>query len=118
MEKPRAPEAAYPKALRAGKTLASITALWLFVLGVSLDDLHLVRLPMLWIGAAAAILAFALLPVWFAARLMDRVGRDDPHAPDAAIDLSLQRRRAGLAFTIGGFVLWLVLFSSGRTPRL
>lgn len=110
-------DAVWTGALKAGRPAATALCLALFVLGVTLDDLHVFRAPMLYVGAIAAVLAYALAPVWFAARIAARLD-EAPEAERAArLDAMLLRRRATLALSIGAFVVWLVLFSSGLTPR-
>lgn len=107
----------WPSAAKAGRAASTSWALALFVLGVTLDDLHAFRLPMIYVGAAAAIAAYAFAPPWLAGRLLARL--DDAPAPErpARLEASLLRRRATLAVTVAGFLVWLVLFASSRTPR-
>lgn len=114
---PRARDATWTAALRAGKPLASALALVLFVGGITLDDLHVFRLPMIYVGAAAAILCYALAPIWFAARLASRLDEVPEGERVSRIEGALLRRRATLGLAVGAFALWLVAFSSGRTPR-
>ena len=110
-------EAEWPQALRAGRPLATSLALWAFMLGFTLDDLHLVRLPLLYAGLAGAVLVYAFAPPFLAARALRRARRDRPDAPGDALDSAVAFRRATLALTVAALVGWLVLFSNGRTPR-
>ncbi|GEM_PF-4868829 len=113
----RTRDATWTGALRAGRPAATALCLALFVAGITLDDLHVFRAPMLYVGALAAILAYAFAPVWFASRVAARLD-EAPEAERAArLDAMLLRRRAALVLSLGAFVVWLVLFSSGLTPR-
>ncbi|MEA3201152.1 MAG: hypothetical protein QOE90_2580 [Thermoplasmata archaeon] len=108
---------AWIAALRAGKPAATAWALLLFVAGVTLDDLHVFRLPMIYVGAGAAILCYAGAPVLFASRLASRLDEAPAETRAARLEAALLRRRAALALSAVAFVVWLILFSSGRTPR-
>lgn len=105
--------------MAAGKATATTLAILLFVLGLTLDDLHLFRLPALYVGAALAVLVYAFAPVVVASRLVAHARADEPDADHAAarLEQAVLHRRVGLGFTVFLFVVWLVLFSSGRTPR-
>lgn len=107
----------WSRAVSAAKASATAAALVLFVLGLTLDDMHLFRVSMAYVGAIAAVLAYALLPPILAHRLVRRAQVDSPEAPGLLLETSIVRRRAGLGLTVVLFVLWLVLFSSGVTPR-
>lgn len=111
------PDELWPRALSAGKAQASAVTLAVFVAGITLDDLHLFRLPMLYLGVGLAVAVFAFMPPWFASRLLRRVARDASEHAQASMENALMRRRALLGLSIGLFVVWLILFSSGRTPR-
>lgn len=113
----RARDAQWTAALRAGRPLATALALVLFVAGITLDDLHIFRLPMIYVGAGAAILCYALAPVWLGARLASRMDEVPAEERDARLASVLLRRRAALVLSGALLVVWLVLFSSGRTPR-
>lgn len=104
-------------ALRAGRPAATALCLLLFVAGVTLDDLHVFRAPMIYVGAIAAILAYALAPIWIATRLAARLDEAPETERAARLDAMLLRRRATLAVSVAAFLVWLVLFSSGLTPR-
>jgi hypothetical protein len=97
--------------------MATSLCLALFVLGITLDDLHLFRLPMLYLGALAAIFAYAFAPLWLADRLATRVEDAEPAERARRLASAKLRRQAVLALSIALFLAWLVLFSSGRTPR-
>jgi hypothetical protein len=107
----------WPRALAAGKSAASALTLWIFVGGITLDDLHLFRFPSLYPGAGLAVLAYAVAPPVFAARLLGRLEADAHPDVPRAVEGTVLRRRAFLALTAGLFVVWLALFSSGETPR-
>ena len=104
-------------ALAAARPEATSLCLAIFVLGITLDDLHLFRLPMLYLGALGAIFAYAFAPLWFADRLASRVEECAIGEQARRLDGAKLRRRALLAVSIVLFLVWLVLFSSGRTPR-
>lgn len=108
----------WPRLLKAGRASATALCLGLFALALTLHDLRLFRHSPLWPGALAAALAFGLAPPLLAARLRRRIARDAPpeEAP-VAVESALVRRRALLGLTLVLFVAWLVLFTSGRTPR-
>lgn len=101
--------------MAAGKAMASALTLMVFVVGLTLDDLHLLRFPLLYPATGLAIVTYAFTPPWLASRLLARVSR----RPGAAsgIEGALVRRRAFLGFAVALFVVWLVMFSAGRTPR-
>lgn len=110
-------EDGWPVAARAGRASATTVCLALFVAGVTLDDCHVFRLPMIYVGALAAVAAFAFAPPWIALRVLSRVSEAPQDERPRRLDASLLRRRALLGLTIVAFLGWLVLFSSGRTPR-
>lgn len=105
------------RALAAGKAAATAGSLLVFVAGITLDDLHLVRFPLLYVGIVAAVAVYAFAPPVLASRILARAHADAPDARGPRVEGALLRRRAGLATTIVLLLAWLVLFSSGRTPR-
>lgn len=113
------PGLAWTRAMAAGKATATTLAILVFVAGLTLDDLHLFRVPALYVGAALAVLVFAFAPPLVASRLLRHARADEPDADHVAASLehAVTYRRIGLGFTVLLFVAWLVLFSSGRTPR-
>ena len=110
--------AQWPRLLTAGRATATALCLWVFAATLTLHDLHVLRLSPLYPGAALAVAVFGLAPPLLARRVGDRIARDNPgeKAP-VAVESVLVRRRAFLGLTILLFVAWLVLFTSGRTPR-
>lgn len=108
----------WPRLLGAGRATATALCLWVFALALTLHDLRLLRASPLWPGALASALVFGLAPPVLALRLRRRIARDAP-GPDApvAVESALVRRRAFLGLTVALFLAWLVLFTSGRTPR-
>jgi hypothetical protein len=118
--RPRAPwEAAqWPRLLRAGRASATALCLWVFAATLTLHDLHVLRVSPLYPGAAVAVGVFGLAPPFFARRMGDRIARDEAAArAPVAVESALVWRRALLGVTLLLFVAWLILFTSGRTPR-
>lgn len=109
----------WTRAMSAGKATATTYAVLLFVLGLTLDDLHLFRLPALYVGSALAVAVYAFAPPLVASRLIAVARADEPDADHAAarLEQALLHRRVALGFVAVLFVVWLVLFSSGSTPR-
>lgn len=110
--------AAWPRLLSAGRASATALCLWVFAATLTLHDLHVLRLSPLYPGAALSVAVFGLGPPLFARRVGDRIARDRPGAEaPVAVESALVRRRAFLGLTLLLFAAWLVLFTSGRTPR-
>lgn len=103
--------------MSAGRASATAAALVVFALALSLEDLRLVRFSLVYPGAALAALAFALLPVLSARRIVERAQADRPDAPTLEVESALLRRRGVMGVAIAAFVVWLALFTSGMTPR-
>lgn len=110
-------EAVWPEAMRAGRALSSAATLAVFVAAITLDDLHLFRFPTIYPGVLLAIGVFALTPPLFARRLVEHTLADHDARHRQAMAASLQRRRLLLVAAVAATVIWLVLFSSGATPR-
>lgn len=110
--------ALWPRLLAAGRATGTALCLAVFAATLTLHDLHVLRVSPLWPGAALAVAAFGLAPPLVARRLGARIARDEPadKAP-LAVEGALLWRRALLGVTLALFVGWLVLFTSGRTPR-
>lgn len=117
LRRPRAREPLWAAALACGRASSTALALVLFVAAFTLDDLHLLRVPALYVGLALAVVAYAAGPPLLAARLLDRLAADAHPDPGHAVQGALVRRRVSLALTVALLVGWLVLFSSGATPR-
>ncbi len=109
--------ALWSRATVAGRATSTALALVCFMGGLTLDDLHLFRVPMVYVGAGAAILAFAFLPPLVAQRVIARAMADAPEQAAARVESTVVRRRAIFGVTVALFIAWLVLFSSGVTPR-
>ena len=107
----------WPRALSYGRASGTCLALALFVLTLTLDDLHLFRVPTLYVGLGVSVAAFAFAPPWFASNLIDRLAADRHPDPATAIETALVRRRFLWGVTIAALIVWLFLFASGRTPR-
>lgn len=110
--------AQWPRLLRAGRASATALCLWVFAATLTLHDLHVLRVSPLYPGALVAVAVFGLAPPVLARRMGDRIARDQPpgRAP-VAVESALVWRRAFLGLTLLLFAAWLVLFTSGRTPR-
>lgn len=108
----------WPRLLTAGRASATALTLWVFALTLTLHDLHVLRVSPLLPGAALAVGVFGLAPPLLARRMGDRIARDAaPERAPVAVESALVWRRAFLGATVALFVLWLILFTSGRTPR-
>lgn len=114
---PSEEDALWPRALAGGRALATAFALAVFIVALTLDDLKVFRFSAAIVGSALAALVFALTPPWFASRLLRRAFADAPASPGAVVENAVLRRRALLGATVGVLLVWLVFFSSGRTPR-
>lgn len=110
-------DALWPRALSGGRSLATALTLVVFVLALTLDDLKLFRFSAAVGGGAIAIAVFAFTPPFFASRLLRRAFVEAPQAPGTYVENAVIRRRALLGASIALFLLWLVFFTSGRTPR-
>lgn len=107
----------WPRAMAGGRAAATALTLLVFVLAVTLDDLRMFRFSAAFAGAIVAVLVFAFTPPLFAGRLLSRALEDAPEHPGTALESAVVRRRALLGASIALLVVWLVYFSSGRTPR-
>lgn len=110
-------DALWPRALSAGRSAATALTLFVFVVALTLDDLKLFRFSAALGGGVLAIAVFAFTPPYFASRLLRRAFAEAPAAPGTYLENAVLRRRAMLGAAIAAFLLWLVFFSSGRTPR-
>lgn len=119
MRKARDPreEALWPRAMSAGRAAATALTLLLFVAALTLDDLRLFRFSSALVGGGLAIVVFAVTPPIFAGRLVGRAIADAPDTAAAWMENALLRRRALLGLAIALVIVWLIYFSSGRTPR-
>lgn len=107
----------WPRALAGGRALATSLTLILFVAALTVNDLRLYRFQAAFWGAGLAALVFGVTPPFFASRLLARARADAPDAPRTWLDAAIMRRRAFLALCIVALIVWLIFFSSGRTPR-
>lgn len=107
----------WPRAMAGGRAAATALTLLVFVAAVTLDDLRMFRFSAAFVGAVLAIAVFALTPPLFAGRLLSRALEDAPEHPGTALESAVVRRRALLGASVALLVVWLVFFSSGRTPR-
>lgn len=107
----------WPRAMSAGRAASSALTLVVFVAALTLDDLRLFRFSSALVGGGLAVLVFAVTPPIFASRLVSRAFADAPEAAGAWLENALLRRRALLGLAIALLIVWLVFFSSGRTPR-
>jgi hypothetical protein len=114
---PQEEDALWPRALSGGRSAATALTLVVFVLALTLDDLKLFRFSAAMAGGILAVAVFAFTPPWFATRLVRRAFADAPQAPGTHLENAVLRRRALLGACIAGFLVWLVFFTSGRTPR-
>ena len=106
----------YELGVAARRAMSLAGALAAFALGLSADDVHVLRLPGYLVGCAAAIVLIAIGPLWLG-RSFALAHRDDDAARFAA--RAAQARRLGaLTFlvTLVLFLIWLVVFSSGVPP--
>lgn len=110
-------DALWPRALAAGRAAATALTLVVFVASLTLDDLRLFRFSSAFVGGGLAVALFAFTPPFFAGRLVSRALVDAPGTEAGWMEGALMRRRAFLGLAIALVVLWLVFFSSGRTPR-
>lgn len=110
-------ESLWPRALSAGRAQATALTLLLLMLALTANDLRLFRFPAAFAGGALSVVVFAATPPIFASRLVARALSDAPQAAMTWMESALLRRRAFLGIAIAALVLWLVFFSSGRTPR-
>lgn len=103
-------------ALTAVRAKAFALAVVVFILGFSLDDLHILRVPSYLVGSLLALFLIALGPLVMGRRFAVRNRNDSPerfqvHASNAG--------RAGLLLRMGALFLavaWLVAFSAGVPP--
>lgn len=110
-------DALWPRALSGGRALATALTLVIFVVALTVNDLRLFRFPAAFVGSGLAVVVFALTPPLFAGRLLSRALTDAPESPGTWLESAVLRRRALLGFCAILLVIWLVYFSSGRTPR-
>ena len=112
----RVPPERLEMALQARKSRALALAVLLFVLGFSLDDLRVLRVPGYLVGLGGALLAIAVGPLLMARRLaLDHL--DEP-VQEFQVRCARVRRLGALALVgaLAGLVVWLVYFSSGVPP--
>ncbi len=102
--------------MRAARGLSLAAAILLFMVGMTIDDLHVLRVPAYLVAGGGALLLVAFGPLW----LGRRQARRDPGASDAVFQRRVEDRRrfgrlqllaVGLAFAV-----WLVFFSVGVPP--
>lgn len=110
-------DALWPRALSGGRAMSTALTLMVFVVALTVNDLRLFRFPAAFVGAGLAAFVFAVTPPFFAGRLLSRAFTDAPESPGSWLESAVLRRRALLGFCVLGLVVWLVYFSSGRTPR-
>lgn len=110
-------DALWPRALSGGRSAATALTLLVFVLALTLDDLKLFRFSAAIGGGVLAVAVFAFTPPVFASRLLRRAFAEAPQAPGTYVENAVLRRRALLGAVVAGFLVWLVFFTSGRTPR-
>jgi hypothetical protein len=103
--------------MSAGRTAATAATLVLFVASLTLDDLRVFRFSAAFVGGGLAVAVFAFTPPWFASQLMKRALADAPESAATWMENALLRRRALLGLSVALLVVWLIFFSSGRTPR-
>lgn len=103
--------------MSGAKAASTALTLLVFVAALTLNDLRLYRFPVAFVGGALAVAVYAFTPPLFASRLLARALADAPAAPAARLENAVMRRRAYLGAAIVLLVIWLVFFSSGRTPR-
>lgn len=116
-EIPSEEDALWPRALSGGRAAASALTLLVFVLALTLDDLKLFRFSAAIGGGAVAIAIFAFTPPVFASRLLRRAFAEAAQAPGTYVENAVLRRRAMLGAAVAAFLVWLVFFTSGKTPR-
>lgn len=107
----------WPRAMVGGRSAATALTLLLFVASLTLDDLRVFRFSAALAGGALAVVVFAFTPPFFAGRLVQRALADAPTAADTWMENALLRRRALLGLAVVLVIMWMVFFSSGRTPR-
>lgn len=114
---PREADPLWSPALAYGRASATALTLAVFVAGLTLDDLHLLRFSVLYPAMVIAVGVFAFAPPLFASRLLARLAADAHPDPLSAVERAVIRRRALWGISIALLIVWLVLFASGRTPR-
>lgn len=110
-------DALWPRAMSGGRALATALTLVIFVVALTVNDLRLFRFPAAFVGSGLAVVVFAVTPPLFAGRLLSRALTDAPESPGTWLESAVLRRRALLGFCAFALVIWLIYFSSGRTPR-
>ena len=103
--------------MSAGRAAATAMTLVIFVASLTLDDLRIFRFSSALVGGGLAIAVFAATPPFFATRLVDRALTDAPEGASTWMENALLRRRAMLGAAIVLVIVWMIFFSSGRTPR-
>lgn len=110
-------DALWPRAMIAGRAVATALTLLVFVAALTVDDLRLFRFSSALAGGGLAIAVFAFTPPMFATRLVSRALADAPTSPGTWLENAVLRRKALLGLAIALVLVWLVFFASGRTPR-
>ncbi len=110
------PPERFEAGISAKRSVALAAAITTFVLGFSVDDLHVLRWPAYLVGSLAALTIVAIGPLVLGRRFAMAHRADD----DGGFHLrALRARRAGaiaLLLSLLGLVAWLVVFSSGVPP--
>jgi len=102
--------------LQSQRSRAIAYALLAFIVGFSLDDLRVLRLPGYLVGVGLAVALWAFGPLHLGRRFAyDRLGLDMP-AFEAAAHRSRRLGSLGLLLAILLLAGWLVIFSTGVPP--
>ncbi len=96
---------------------ATADALLIFIVGFTLDDLHVLRFPGWLAFGATALVVLAAGPLWYGRRTVLSYPKD---ADDDAIRYRLDiQRRVGKLYLMAAaviFVAWMVVFTAGVPP--
>jgi len=110
------PPARLEVGLQSQRSRAIAYALLAFIVGFSLDDLRVLRLPGYLVGVGLAVALWAFGPLHLGRRFAyDRLGLDMP-AFEAAAHRSRRLGSLGLLLAILILAGWLVIFSTGVPP--
>lgn len=107
----------YEEAIHAVRPHVAAKILWVFIIGFSIDDLLVMRIPSAWLALAMAL----YLGVFGGLQQGRILARRRAYIKDDADFKNKMRsiRRAGqltLIFTVIAFLGWLMLFASGVPP--
>ncbi|MGB0652750.1 MAG: hypothetical protein ACPGQL_06070 [Thermoplasmatota archaeon] len=106
----------FAAALRGTRLETVSHALWVFMIGMSLDDLRLVRFPSYLVGALLAVLVFAFAGPLLARRMARRHRLDDDGDFDVRLALRGRLGQLYLLVTVFAALAWMVVFSTGVPP--